>query len=51
VDALDDPNVVREGAVVGFEAPVVAIENPVIDLTRRREYWLPGQGSNPRHPD
>jgi hypothetical protein len=36
VDALDDPSVVPEGAVVGFEAPVVSIEHPVIEMTPRR---------------
>jgi integrase len=36
VDALDDPSVVPEGTVVGFEAPVVTIENPVVKLPPRR---------------
>ncbi len=36
VDALDDPSVVPEGTVVGLEAPVVTIENPVVKLPPRR---------------
>jgi hypothetical protein len=36
VDALDDPSVVPEGTVVGFEAPVVTIANPVVKLPPRR---------------
>ena len=35
VDALDDASAVPESTVVGFQAPTVAIENPVIDLTPR----------------